>query len=170
MAKSVRLQILEALANQLKQNQVTVDGVTHAKPVGLQVIRDDLEELKQADLPLLLVRFDDEEGERVGGRRGPVTEREVDVIVEALAEVPRMADPEDPTRYTNAPTEDATDPLLNWIVLAVMHDERLGGLCNSIQERGTVWTSDWLDTAVAGAGIRFTVHYHTRANDLMRRA
>jgi hypothetical protein len=171
MDRSIRLRILDKVVEAIEAPEIVLDGVTHAKPERLTVARERLQEMEDTEsLPIALVYIDEETGERVGGRRGPITAREFDVVVEVLAQVPRTEDPADPRKFVNEAVEDVTDPLLSWVQMAVMKDERLGGLADSIAELGTTWESDFAEVAIAGAGVRFTIAYHTRLNNLTRRA
>jgi hypothetical protein len=103
--------------------------------------------------------FQDEDADQVGGDSGPLTERNMVLLIQAIVpvELPEEAD-------------DAIEPLLEHIV-ATLGDTKLSGKALGVRELNTLWaTANDGGVFVIVALTRWRIRYYTRKNDLTKRA
>ena len=143
---SIRRRILTAVVTQL--NVVSPAGV----PVAAlnRTFTHDL-----AELPALTVYSVREDGEVVGGGKGPITRRQFAFACEALA--------------SGDAIEDALDPILVHVTKQ-LNGQRLseGGavITHEVQESTTEWEFEQLEVRLGRATIEFVVGYQTLTADL----
>lgn len=102
----------------------------------------------------LAVFFNEEGAERQGGRRGPITQRNLIFGVQAAAAV------EDPGE-----ADDAVEDILEWIV-AVLGENSLDGKATDVTELGTVWAVAQADLIYVVALTRWKIEFQTLRDDL----
>jgi hypothetical protein len=104
--------------------------------------------------PRLAVFFAEEEDERPGGSRGPLTKRSLTIAIQAMA---RCALPEE--------ADDLIEPMLEHIV-SVMGDTNLAGLALDVAEVSTVWATANDAAFYIVALCRWRIDFQTKKADL----
>lgn len=63
------------------------------------------------------------------------------------------------------PVDEALDPILIWAEQQIMADDKLGGLCVSIQKTGTKWVMAEKGAEQCAGVMRFDINYRTALTD-----
>lgn len=124
------------------------------KPAGVTVHRQRTRPIDKDALPAMVVYTLSEATTRGDGPRGYKARRGVRVRVECRMSV---AD--------ETPADTAIDPLVSWVVKAMMTDPQWGELAHNTQEDATTWDADESDLVYAAAAVDFTIDYVTAAGD-----
>lgn len=164
MADSQILRILKAIEARLKLETVTVDGEVFPRPPGLTVLRGRITPLElpdpeaeiEGDVPATLIAAEEEESERAPHRTGSIMKRVAKVSLMHVAQ--------------GEPAEDVVDPLRTWGTVALMSDERLGGLVNGIEEVGATYDREFYHVPIASVQVDYLVEFHTRARNPEKRS
>lgn len=116
MADSKRLDLMQAVETALGVASVTMNSEATTKPSGLKVYREPVRQVNEADAPLALIVYGGEDLDDALTAATDESERavSVDVTVAARATDTQRAD-------------EALDPLMVWVEIAVMSDPTLGG-------------------------------------------
>lgn len=149
MGFSIREHIIQAIVN-------TLDGV--GKPSNLTVGRFERKAIEVEDLPYLCIFPGVEEVEKVGNHRfSPLVTRRLNVIIEIRAD--------------GEISDQAIDPILNWVTSALQSSNNLGGLANDINERTVEWVSEQGAENVFGrAQMTWEINYQTVTGNQERRS
>jgi hypothetical protein len=147
MADSRRERILKAIAAALAQPSVTIDGVVHTKPTGLNVHRQRRRSIETDTLPATIPYLLEE-----------AVALEEHAPVAACYRVARIRLEH---RALGAPEDAAVDPLVSWGTKVLIADPTLGGLANAIEEKRLEWDGEEMDEDFAACGQDFEVEFST---------
>lgn len=138
--------------------QAVVDALNTGTPEGVpaaQRARTLALDLDQLDAILVYPLRD--EARNVGGKRGPIVARSLELAVECWA------------RETETASADAAvDPYVAWAIKALT-DNTLGGLVNGLREEETNFAVERAQTGFCLAAITMVVEYQCKAGDLEQR-
>jgi hypothetical protein len=142
-----------------RRDQIIADVVTAlegvGKPSGLTVHRFRTRALTSERFPAVVVYPVAEESSRAPIKTSGLTDRRVRIVCECRT-----------TAGADETVDEALDPLVSWVVSAVMADPRRGGLAVETQDVETTWAvTEDADRTYCGAAVVIEVRYLTAADD-----
>jgi hypothetical protein len=154
MAASIRESLVRAVL-------AAIDGAE--KPGGLRVHRWRKRPLEKDRLPAVCVYLLQEqlpEEKQLPARTRTPVRRKCTIVCECRVVGDATA---------NTSPDEALDPIVAWVVQAVLADPTLGNLAHAVTEIGTKWDADELNETFGAAAIHFEIDYLTAAGDPARK-